>query len=169
MPAKIVLPSWIIGEVLPCIRRSARTTLPPNASPIHCRPRHTPRIGTSPAISRSRVSEIPASVGVHGPGEMTTAAGMKRANTGDIDGVVALDDDVGAEFAEVLHDVVGERVVVIDHQDFFIARHATYLLAAISKSRAAWSARTIARALLTDSSNSAPGSESATTPPPAWM
>ena len=31
------------------------------------------------------------------------------------------------------------------------------------------SARTIARALLTDSSNSAPGSESATTPPPAWM
>ncbi len=94
---------------------------------------------------------------------------MKRANAGDIDRVVALDDDVGAEFAEVLHDVVGKRVVVIDHQEFFIARHATYLLAAVSKSRAACSARTIARALFTDSSNSAPGSESATTPPPAWM
>src|SRR5271156_1822516 len=95
--------------------------------------------------------------------------GTQRANAGDFDGVVALDRDVGAELAEVLHDVVGERVVVIDHQNFFIARHATYLLAAISKSRAAWSARTIARALLTDSSNSAAGSKSATTPPPAWM
>src|SRR5216683_6792134 len=96
---------------------------------------------------------------------------MKRADAGDVDRVVALDGDVGAELAEVLHDVVGERIIVIDHQDsnFFIVRHATYLLAAISKSRAAWSARTIARALFTDSSNSAPGSESATTPPPACI
>ena len=64
---------------------------------------------------------------------------MKRADAGDVDGVVALDRDVGAEFAEVLHEVVGKRVVVIDHQEskFFIVRHATYLLAAISKSRAA--------------------------------
>ena len=34
-PAKIVRPSWTTGEVLPCIRRDARTTLPPKASPIH--------------------------------------------------------------------------------------------------------------------------------------
>src|ERR1035437_3518118 len=95
--------------------------------------------------------------------------GMKRANAGDIDGVVALDRDVRAKFAEVLHEVVGKRVVVVDHQEskLIIARHTTYLFAAFSKSRAAASARTIARALFTDSSNSAPGSESATTPPPA--
>ena len=103
------------------------------------RPRHTPRIGTSPAISRSRVSEIPASVGVHGPGEITIGVGMKRANAGDVDSVVALDGDIGAEFAEVLHEVVGKRVVVVDHQDskFFIRAIATHLLAAVSKSRAA--------------------------------
>src|ERR1019366_8040383 len=145
-----VLPSCIPGEVLSCIRRPARTTFPPNASPMHCRPRHTPRIGTSPAISRSSFSEI------------TAWGGMKRANAGDVDDVVALDRDVGAKFAEVLHEVVGERVVVVDHQEskLIIARHTTYLFAAFSKSRAAAGARTIARALFTDSSNSAPGSES---------
>src|SRR5260370_1165516 len=96
----------------------------------------------------------------------------ERAHSGDVDRVVALHNYFGAEFAEILHDIVGKRIVVIDHHQancFSVRVHHFYLFAAASKSRAAWSARTIARALFTDSSNSAPGSESATTPPPAWI
>jgi hypothetical protein len=36
----------VIGEVLPCIKRPARTTLPPKASTIDWCPRHTPNTGT---------------------------------------------------------------------------------------------------------------------------
>src|SRR5580704_15336340 len=46
------------------------------------------------------------------PGRDYDRRGMKRANAGDVDRVVAPDDDVGAELAEVLHDVVSKRVVV---------------------------------------------------------
>ncbi len=60
---------------------------------------------------------MPASRGVHGPGEMTIAAGLDRPRAGDVDRVVAPDDHFGAEFAEVLHQVVGERIVIVDHEE----------------------------------------------------
>ena len=50
--------------------RFAFTTLPPNAWPIAWWPRQTPRIGISPAKRRIAASEIPASFGVQGPGEI---------------------------------------------------------------------------------------------------
>src|SRR5881397_1363557 len=72
--------SWITWHVLPCISRSARTTRPPNASPIAWWPRQTPRIGIFPARACTRGTRMPASRGVHGPGESTAARGF-RART----------------------------------------------------------------------------------------
>ena len=60
---------------------------------------------------------MPASLGVQGPGETTRCVGRGRLDLGDGHVVVALDGDVGAELAEELHEVVGERVVVVDHED----------------------------------------------------
>ena len=91
------LPSWRMREVLPCMTRSARTTLPPNAWPIAWWPRHTPRIGTLPgealAISRS---EMPASSGVHGPGEMHDVRRRERRDFVDVICVVAEHPHLGA-------------------------------------------------------------------------
>ena len=49
----------------------AGPTRAPNASPMLWCPRQTPRSGTTPAAARIRSIEIPASAGVHGPGETT--------------------------------------------------------------------------------------------------
>src|SRR5262249_37707441 len=48
--------------------------------------------------------------------EPSDAAGHALAQFVDRDFVVAKHLDIGAEFAEVLHQVVGEAVVVVDHQ-----------------------------------------------------
>src|SRR5579863_912165 len=106
--------------------------------------------------------------GSAGPGRDDYGVRLQVAHGGNGDRIIAMDGHTGAEFAEILNEVVGEGVVIIDHDE--PERHRDYLRAAASsKSRAAPSARTIARALLHDSSNSAAGSESATTPPPAWI
>src|SRR6478672_4733832 len=69
--------------------------------------------------------------------------------------VVPADNQFGAQFAKILNQVVGEGIVIIQYQDHKI-----------------WSARSMARkvamALLTLSWYSSSGTESATTPPPAW-
>ena len=66
------LPSWVISVVLPCTGM-CRMTLPPNACPIDWWPRQTPSVFT-PASGKRRMTStlIPASLGVHGPGETTT-------------------------------------------------------------------------------------------------
>ena len=102
---------------------------------------------------------MPASFGVHGPGEITIAPGARARDRVDRDRVVALDADVRAELAEVLREVVGERVVVVDQQELHDA--------ASSAVRAIATARSTARALLTVSSYSSSGTESATSPAPA--
>ncbi len=92
---------------------------------------------------------MPASFGVHGPGETTTRSGCAREQLVDGGLVVAHDVELGAELAEVLHEVVRERVVVVDHQDApHGAHHQSACVAASSI------ARLTARALFTDSSNS---------------
>src|SRR4030095_16694853 len=80
----------------------------------------------------------------------------ERGALAEPDLVVAPHADVRAQLREVLHEVVGEGVVVVDHQD---ARHHS-----CSAMRSAWTAE---RALLTHSRCSASGSESATMPAPA--
>ena len=104
--------------VLPCISRSARTTSPPNASPMAWWPRHTPRSGT-PAAAAARTSGtlMPASRGVQGPGEMTMAAGSSASALVDAQRVVPVDHRIGAELAGVLDQVVGEAVVVVEDEE----------------------------------------------------
>src|SRR5213596_733775 len=69
----------ITSHVFPCMSRSARTTRAPNASPIAWWPRHTPRTGTFPASAFTSGTRIPASPGVHGPGESTAAVGLSAS------------------------------------------------------------------------------------------
>src|SRR5207253_5111773 len=92
------------------------------------------------------------------PGLDDHAVGTKGGDLLERDRVVATDVHVGAELAEVLHEVVGEGVVVIDHEE--LRAHSC------SARRTAW---IMARALFTHSRCSASGSESATMPAPAWM
>ena len=66
---------------------------------------------------RSPRSVTPASSGVPGPGEIRMPSGARRAMPSHVDRVVAKHFDRRAELPEVLHEVVGERVVVIDHED----------------------------------------------------
>src|SRR5215475_2827228 len=62
------------------------------------------------------------------------------------------------QLAEVLHEVVGEGVVVINHQNHSSNPRCARLIARIN-----------ARDLFTVSMYSFSGTESATIPPPAWM
>ena len=47
---------------------------PPKAAPIAWCPKQTPRIGTSEDLMSS--TDIPASFGVHGPGDITILLGL---------------------------------------------------------------------------------------------
>src|SRR5262249_16833301 len=51
-----------------------------------------------------------------GPGGEQDAVGTQPADFGQRDGVVAVDVTVHVELAQILHQVVDERVVVVDHQ-----------------------------------------------------
>src|SRR5213083_2887915 len=79
IPSNSSSSSWITSHVFPCMSRSARTTRAPNASPIAWWPRHTPRTGTFPASAFTSGTRIPASPGVHGPGESTAAVGLSAS------------------------------------------------------------------------------------------
>src|SRR5256712_7516078 len=71
MLEKMPFASWRMRETLPCITCLARTTLPPKACPIAWWPRHTPSRGIRPITFSISCKEMPASLGVQGPGEMT--------------------------------------------------------------------------------------------------
>ena len=59
---------------------------------------------------------MPASFGVHGPGDSTMASGFRASASGSGQLVVALDDDLFPQLAQVVEEVVGEAVVVIDQK-----------------------------------------------------
>ena len=59
---------------------------------------------------------MPASFGVQGPGEMQMRSGLERLDLVDGDHVVAQHLHLRAELAEVLDEVVGEGVVVIEDE-----------------------------------------------------
>ena len=104
---------------------------------------------------------MPASLGVHGPGEMTMWLGASAPMSSTAELVVAHDAHVLPQLAQVLGQVVGERVVVVDEQQHVYSCPAR-------DRRASSTAASTARALLTDSSNSADGTLPATMPAPAW-
>ena len=79
IPANTPLPSWWIGDTLPCMMRQLRITSPPNVWPMHWCPRQTPKIGVVGANRVSTSFEMPASFGVHGPGEMMMCVGFSSA------------------------------------------------------------------------------------------
>src|SRR5262245_42375459 len=114
------------------MRRAARTTLPPNACPIDWCPRHTPKMGNRPARSRTQGSETPASFGVHGPGEMTMPSGAWRAIPS-----TSIDACFGAELAEILDEIEGERIVIVDDEDG-VARHGALRILLRRGRRRAW-------------------------------
>ena len=118
MPLNTPRPSCSMVDVLPCIgtrrahdlRRRTRRRSP------GARGR---RRGSASSRRAARITSIvmPASSGRPGPGEITIRSGLQRRDLVDRDGVVAHDLHVGAELAEVLHEVVGERIVVVDDAD----------------------------------------------------
>ena len=80
--------------------------------------------------------ETPASSGRPGPGEITMRDGASAAISSSVICVVAAHRDLGAELAEVLREVEGERVVVVDR--------ARTIAATSSRLRAARAARSSA-------------------------
>ena len=62
-------------------------------------------------------TETPASAGVQGPGETTTRPGCAIHQIGGGRRVVAHHVHLGPQLTQVLHEVVGEGVVVVDDED----------------------------------------------------
>ena len=58
---------------------------------------------------------MPACSGALGPGEMQSQSGLKGRDAGQIDLVVAEDQDLQVELVKELHQVIGKGVVVVDH------------------------------------------------------
>jgi hypothetical protein len=78
-------------------------------------PRQTPT-GFLPAKARIMSQDTPASAASTGPGEIISAVGIQRERFLHRDLVVAVHLLVHAQLPEVLDQVVGERIVVIDDQ-----------------------------------------------------
>ena len=121
--------------------------MPPNACASDWWPRQTPSVGT-PASGKRRIAstEMPASLGVHGPGETTTRSHVRAEQVVDGGDVVAHGLDLRPQLPQVLDEVVGEGVVVVDDEDA--------LTATLAASAASSIARTTPRALARDSSYS---------------
>ena len=117
MPRNTPSPRCLIDDSLPCTSVGARTTLPPKAWPIAWWPRQTPRIGIVGDALAITSRQMPASFGVHGPGDSTIASGCGRDHIGGRDLVVAMHDDVRPQPAEVVEQVEGEAVVIVDQDD----------------------------------------------------
>ena len=60
---------------------------------------------------------MPASIGVAGAGRQQHGLGLQRPGLLDGQGVVADDKRLRAQLAQVVDEVVGEAVVVIDDED----------------------------------------------------
>ena len=72
MPSRSPAPSCVTSDASPCTRVGARTIEAPNAAAIDCMPRQTPSSGRPrSAATFTAPTEMPASSGSPGPGEMT--------------------------------------------------------------------------------------------------
>jgi hypothetical protein len=61
----------------------------------------------------------PASEGVQGPGEMSTRSGFSFSASAGVISLLRKDSHVHAQLAEVLDQVEGERIVVVDDEEHF--------------------------------------------------
>ena len=135
--------------------------MPPNASAIAWWPRHTPSTGI-PSSGKRRAASIdtPASTGPARARGDHHAVGAAREQLVDRVHVVAHDVGLRAQLAQVLDEVVGEAVVVVDDEDLHSqspCAHASSIASNIAPTFASVSRYSYA------------GSESATTPAPACM
>src|SRR3990172_4403707 len=113
-----------------------------------------------PVLERTdRVEGDPGLVRSSRPRRNHQAGGVPERQLPHGDRVVAEHLHLGAEFADVLHQVPGERIVIVDDGDH----------CASSASVETPTARNRIFALLRISSHSRAGSESATIPAPAWI
>src|SRR5690606_33663467 len=87
------------------------------------------------------------------------------------DGVVAMHQHLGTQLLQVLHDVVGKAVVIVDHQHphHWAPPCCTPRAGRVSPRRAMLTAVNTARPLFMVSFHSSRGTESATTPAPTWI
>ena len=74
-------------------------------------------MGALPAICRINGTRIPASWGVHGPGESRMRSGRMRFNLFWRHLVVTPHHDLRAQFPKVLDEVVGKRIVIVEDED----------------------------------------------------
>lgn len=102
-------------------------------------------------------------VGRAGPRRDHQPVRPHRLHPGQINLVITMHQHLGPQFLQVLDQVIGEAVIVIDHQD----PHQRSPSSRLSPPRAMFTARNTARALFMVSFHSRSGWESATTPPPA--
>src|SRR3954447_8755847 len=87
---------------------------------MHWWPRQTPSTGSLGPNRLMMSLETPPSRGVQGPGEMTMCVGL-RASTWSAVTLSLRKTSIFSEapptFAELLHEVVGERIVVVDQDE----------------------------------------------------
>ena len=74
-------------------------------------------MGTVGAALPIRSRQMPASFGVQGPGDSTIASGFGGQHLVDADLVVAMHGDVGSKPAQIVDEIEGEAVVVVDQHD----------------------------------------------------
>ena len=88
---------------------------------MHWWPRHTPSTGSfGPKWRDDVVARRRLPCGVQGPGEMTMWVGLRSSTC--VDGHLVVAEDLassapGVDLAQLLDEVVGEGVVVIDQDD----------------------------------------------------
>ena len=97
-------------------------------------------------------TEIPASAGVQGPGEMMMWLGARAAISSSVTASFRRTSGFAAQFPDVPREIPDERVVVVEEEDHDAPPKARRMPAALSS--VSW--------------YSCAGSESATIPPPAW-
>ena len=118
-PANTPTPSWLISDVLPCItlRRAHDLAAEELADALVAEAHAEHRDAALAEVADRVVREA----GVLGPARArarsSTASGVERDDLVERDRVVAVHDRLRAELTEVLHEVVDERVVVVDDED----------------------------------------------------
>ena len=108
---------WWMVPSLPWTISAARTTLPPKAWPIAWWPRQTPMSGVRvSAAAAMSARQMPASSGVQGPGERRMAEGCIAIAACTSISSLRRTCGFGAELAQIVEEVVGEAVVVVDQE-----------------------------------------------------
>ena len=92
-------------------------------------------MGVFSAKRKITSQEMPASLGVQGPGEMTIFSGLMSSISSRLIWLLRKTSTFVAQLAEIMIQVVGEGVVVVDKQNHFFL-HCSASSTAFSMARA---------------------------------